>query len=142
MDIDDVTGQIIDSAIAVHMRIGPGLLESVYQVLLAGELTRRGLDVQRHKQVVFDYDGITFNEGLRVDMLINDLVVVELKSVEALAPVHTKQLLTYLRLMDRPVGLLINFGGATVKEGLRRVVNRYRPTSPHPPRLPTLRGSA
>jgi GxxExxY protein len=134
MEIDEITGEVVDAALGIHMRIGPGLLESVYQTLLARELARRGLRVERQKSVSFEYEGLYFNEGLRLDLLIEGCVAVELKSVEALAPVHAKQLLTYIRLLDLPVGLLINFGGATLKEGLRRIVNNHTPTTP---RLPT-----
>jgi GxxExxY protein len=126
--------------------VGPGLLETVYEALLARLLEGRGLRVARQCACSFVLDGIPFFEGLRVDLLVEDRVVVELKSVERLMPVHTKQLLTYLRVLNLPVGLLINFGGATLKEGLRRVVNDYSPppSSPgYPPRLAVrLRGSA
>ena len=107
------------------MRLGPGLLESVYRSLLARNLERLGVRVEQQKIIDFNYDGVRFERGLRVDLLVEGLLVVELKSIEKLAPVHTKQLLTYLRLLDLPLGLLINFGGATLKEGLRRVVNNY-----------------
>lgn len=127
MGEDEVAREVVDAAMKVHMLIGPGLLESVYETLLARELESRGLLVERQKLVVFEYDGITFAEGLRVDLLVNGCVIVELKSIEKLAPVHSKQLLTYLRLLDMRVGLLINFGGATLKEGLRRIVNNYQP---------------
>jgi GxxExxY protein len=132
MDINDITGSVVDAAYKLHLSIGPGLLESVYHILLARQLERRGLIVERQKTVRFVYDGVEFEEGLRVDLLINRCVVVELKSIEKLLPVHTKQLLTYLRLLDLPVGLLINFGGATLKEGLHRVVNNYTPPSASP----------
>lgn len=123
-ELDDITGAIIDSSIQIHKELGPGLLESVYLLVLARVLERRGFQVERQRPVSFEYDGLIFDEGFRVDLLVNNLVVVELKSVERLAPVHGKQLLTYLRLMKLPVGLLINFGGATLKEGLQRVVNQ------------------
>ena len=90
---------------------------------------RRGLVVERQKAVAFDYDGMHFEEGLRIDLLVNGCVVIELKSVEKLSPVHAKQLLTYLRLMKLPVGLLINFGASTLKEGLQRVVNNLSPSA-------------
>ena len=125
-EIDEITGQIVDAAVKVHMGLGPGLLESVYEVVLAKELERRGLTVQRQKTVSFEFDGIRFEEGFRVDLLVEG-VVVELKSVEKLAPVHSKQVLTYLRLLNLPVGLLLNFGAATLKEGLHRIVNNYVP---------------
>ncbi len=99
------------------------MLKSVYEALLSKVLARRGLSVERQKPISFEYDGITFDDGFRVDLLVEGRVLVELKSVEKVAPVHSKQLLTYLRLMNLPVGLLINFGSATLKEGLHRVVN-------------------
>lgn len=126
-EIDDITGGIIDDAIAIHRALGPGLLESVYETLLASALRKRMWRVERQKAVGFVYDGVTFDNGFRVDLLVESLVVVELKSVEALEPVHGKQLLTYLRLMKLPVGLLINFGAETLKGGLRRVVNDLAP---------------
>lgn len=135
-DIDGVTGEVVDAAVRLHRRLGPGLLESVYLTLLAADLERRGLAVQRQVTVGFEYDGLVFDRGLRLDLLVNELVIVEIKSVERLHQVHYRQILTYLRLLRLPVGLLINFGGATLKEGLRRVVNDYQPSaSPFPPRL-------
>lgn len=124
-NIDDVTGVIVDAAYHLHTRLGPGLLETVYEAVLAKELERRGLRVERQKPISFEFDGITFEEGFRVDLLVEDMVVVELKSVEKTVPVHYKQVLTYLKLMDLRVGLLINFGAATMKEGLHRIVNKY-----------------
>lgn len=129
LPFDDITGTVIDAAIHIHRTLGPGLLESVYEAVLAQALDKRGLHVTRQKPVSFEYDGLTFNEGFRVDLLVEDVVVVELKSVENLAPVHSKQLLTYLRLMRLPVGLLINFGAVTLKEGLHRVVNHLPPSA-------------
>jgi len=105
------------------------LLESVYEVVLARALEKRGLMVERQKTVSFEYDGLCFDEGLRVDLLVEQCVVVELKSVEKMAPVHSKQLLTYLRLLHLPVGLLLNFGAPTLKEGLRRIVNNLMPSA-------------
>jgi GxxExxY protein len=107
----------------IHQALGPGLLESVYETVLAQQLKRRGFEVQRQRSVSFEFDGMQFDEGFRIDLLVDGRVVVELKSMEKLAPVHSKQLLTYLRLMNLQVGLLINFGASTLKEGLRRVVN-------------------
>lgn len=130
MEIDDITAEIIDAAIKLHVRVGPGLLESVYQVLLANQLEQRGLFVERQKVVSFEIDGFRFREGVRIDMLVNETIVVEMKSIEKLAPVHSKQLLTYLRVMNLQVGLLINFGEATLKDGLRRIVNGYTPSVP------------
>jgi GxxExxY protein len=127
MDIEGIAREIVDSAFHIHTRLGPGLLESVYQVLLANALERRGLRVRRQMPVDFTFDGVRFREGFKVDLLVEDVVVVELKSVERLAPVHMKQTLTYLRLLDLNLALLINFGAATMKEGLKRVVNDYHP---------------
>jgi len=122
--LDDITGAIVDSAYRLHTGLGPGLLESVYEMVLARDLERQGLAVERQKIVAFDFDGMHFADGLRIDLMVASRVVVEIKSVEKLAPVHPKQLLTYLRLLNLPVGLLINFGAPTLKEGLHRVVNK------------------
>ncbi len=130
-ELDDITGAIVDSAMRVHKELGPGLLESVYEAVLARGLERRGFQVERQKPIRFEYDGMVFEDGFRVDLLVDERVIIELKSVEKLAPVHSKQLLTYLRLMNLPVGLLINFGGATLKEGLHRIVNQL-PSSASP----------
>jgi iron complex transport system substrate-binding protein len=130
MELDDITGAIVDSAMNIHINLEPGLLESVYEVVLARSLQKRGLQIERQKVIQFGYDGIVFEEGFRADLLVEGRVIVELKSVEKLAPVHSKQLLTYLRLMNLPVGLLINFGAATLKEGLHRVVNNLPSSAP------------
>ncbi len=131
LPLDDITGVIVDAALKIHMDLGPGLLESVYEVVLARALEKRGLRVERQKIIQFEYDGMIFEEGFRTDLIVEGRVVVELKSVEKLAPVHSKQVLTYLRLMNLPVGLLINYGAATLKEGLHRIVNNL-PTSGSP----------
>ncbi|HWK88614.1 MAG TPA: GxxExxY protein [Longimicrobium sp.] len=127
-DIDAITGVIVDTAYRLHTRLGPGLLESVYEVLLARMLEGEGLRVERQKPVTFTFEGLQFMEGFRVDLLVEERVVVELKAVEKLSPVHSRQVLTYLRLMELPVGLLINFGAARLNDGLHRIVNRYRPS--------------
>jgi GxxExxY protein len=127
--IDEITGGIVDSSLRIHRDLGPGLLESVYEAILARALERRGHRVFRQQTIRFEYDGLIFEEGLRVDLLVDDRVLVELKSQERLAPVHGKQLLTYLRLMRLPVGLLINFGAGTLKEGLHRIVNELPPSA-------------
>ena len=131
--IDEITGEIIDAAVKLHIRFGPGLLESVYEATLVDELRHRGLPVVRQHSVDIEVDGRLHENAFRVDLLVGNAVVVEIKSIEKLAPVHSKQLLTYLRLMNLSAGLLINFGGATLKEGLHRVVNSY--VSSVPPRL-------
>ena len=128
-DLDKITGAIIDSSIKIHRELGPGLLESVYEVVLARTLERRGHLVERQKPISFEYDGMQFTEGFRTDLLVDGVVIIEIKSVEKLAPVHSKQLLTYLRLMNLNVGLLINFGGATLKEGLHRIVSQLPSTA-------------
>jgi iron complex transport system substrate-binding protein len=130
-ELDDITGAIVDASVKIHQNLGPGLLESVYEVVLARVLAQRGFSVQRQKAVSFEYERMVFEEGFRLDLLVEERVVVELKSVEKLAPIHSKQLLTYLRLMHLPVGLLINFGAATLKEGLHRIVNKL-PASASP----------
>jgi GxxExxY protein len=124
MTENEVATQIVDAAFQVHSRLGPGLLESVYEVILAHELTRRGLKVERQVAIGLEYDGMKFDEGFRADLIVADKVIVEIKSVEMTAPVHKKQLLTYLRLADKRLGLLINFGSALIKDGITRVVNR------------------
>jgi len=128
-ELDDITAAIIDSSMKIHKELGPGLLESVYEVVLSRVLERRGFQVERQGAICFEYDGMVFEDAFRIDLLVDGQVIVELKSVERLAPVHCKQLLTYLRLMNVPVGLLINFGGATLREGLRRIVNRLSPSA-------------
>jgi len=129
MEIDDITGKILDVSMKIHKGLGPGLLESVYEVVLAKLLKKEGLNVERQVPVSFQFEGIKFQEGFRVDLLVENLVIIELKSVESTLPVHSKQLLTYLRLMNLEVGLLINFGEATLKSGLRRVVNSHKPSA-------------
>jgi len=124
--VDEITGQIVDAAYHVYRRLGPGLLESVCQGVLATELERRGLRVERNKAITVEIDNQRYAPGFRVDLFVNGQVVVEVKSVEILAPVHFKQLLTYLRLLNLPVGLLINFGSARFRDGIRRVVNNYQ----------------
>ena len=129
--LDDVTGLIVDASYRLHTKLGPGLLESVYEVVLARDLARRGLSVERQHAVSFEYDGLRFDDAYRVDILVNRCVVVEIKSVEHASPVHAKQLLTYLRLLNLSVGLLVNFGAPSFKEGVQRIVNRL-PSSASP----------
>ena len=119
---------ILDAAFKIHTRTGPGLLETVYEVTLAYELQNQGLRVQRQVPIPIRYDSLTFDEGFRADLLVEDKVIVELKSVEQLAKVHGKQLLTQLRLSDRKLGLLINFGEIHLKNGIERVVNGLHET--------------
>ena len=125
MNVEEVSSVVVDTAFRLHRDLGPGLLESVYEAVLARMLERRGLQVERQKAVAFDFDGMHFDEGLRLDLLVDGCLIVELKSVEKMSPLHGKQLLTYLRLLHLPVGLLINFGAPTFKEGVKRVVNQH-----------------
>ena len=123
MSENELATIIVDACYQIHTGLGPGLLESVYEVILQKELQKRGLHVMRQTPVPIVWGGVTFVEGFRADLIVNDLVIIELKSVERLAPVHAKQLLTYLRLMDKRLGLLVNFGEALIKTGIKRVVN-------------------
>ncbi|MCB1041942.1 MAG: GxxExxY protein [Acidobacteria bacterium] len=124
-DIEEVASIVIDTALRLHRELGPGLLESVYEAILARMLEKAGLKVERQLPVPIHFQGITVDEGFRLDLLVNAQLVVELKSVESIHPVHPKQLLTYLRLLDLPLGLLINFGAPFLKDGLQRVVNHH-----------------
>ena len=115
--------EIVDAAFKIHSSLGPGLLESVYEVVLAHELQSRGLRVERQRAVPLVYNKIIFEEGFRADLIVNEKVLVEIKSVEDLAPVHSKQVLTYLRLTELKLGLLINFGAPYFKDGIERIIN-------------------
>jgi GxxExxY protein len=128
-DLDDITGEIVEAALQMHRDLGPGLLESVYEAILARALERRGLRVERQKLIRFEYQKMVFEEGFRVDLIVEDRVIVEVKSVERFARQHAKQVLTYLKLTNRQVGLLINFGAPTLREGLRRIVNGFEPSA-------------
>ena len=123
MQLDDITGAIIDASILIHRRLGPGVFESVYETVLASVLERRGLHVERQRPVSFTFDDMRFDQGFRIDLLVEHSVIVEVKSLDRLAAVHRKQLLTYLRLTNLRVGLLLNFGAETMTDGIRRVVN-------------------
>ena len=123
--IDEISGIIVDEAIALHRNLGPGLFETVYETVLGGRLEARGLHVVRQAPVPLEYDGHVFDVAFRVDLLIEHSLIVEIKAVETLSKAHAKQLLTYLRLMNQPVGLLLNFSGETMKESIRRMVNNH-----------------
>lgn len=122
-EINVVTGRIVDAAYRIHKAIGPGLLESVYERVLAWDLARNGFRVERQKRVGFEFEGMRFEEAFRADLVVDGRVVVEVKSVAGVAPVHTQQLMTYVRLLDCRVGLLLNFGAPMMKQGIVRVVN-------------------
>jgi len=123
MNENEIAKVVVDSSYHLHKRLGPGVFESVYEVILAHELKKLRLDVKRQVPIPIVWDGLIFDEGFRVDMIVNDLLVIELKSVEKLAPVHSKQLLTYLRLTERRLGLLINFGEELIRDGIKRIAN-------------------
>jgi len=118
-----ITREIVDASCQLYFGMGPGMLESIHESVLARDIERRGLRVERQKMVSFAYDEMRFDNALRIDLMVESAVIVEVKSIEKLAPVHPKQLLTYLRLLDLPVGLLLNFGAATFSEVVRRVSN-------------------
>lgn len=123
--LDELTGIIVDECVHIHQELGPGLLESVYEVVLAHRLALRGLKVQRQVMVGIVFDGIVLDKAFIADIVVENEVVVELKSVEQFARVHPKQLLTHIRLMNLRVGLLVNFGAALMKDGIKRIVNNY-----------------
>ncbi|MFH1147054.1 MAG: GxxExxY protein [Pseudomonadota bacterium] len=125
-DLDRVTETIIGAAIAVHRELGPGLLESAYEICLAYELAERGLMVERQKALPVRYRNVTMDCGYRIDLLVNNSVVVELKAVDRLEPIHAAQLLSYLKLSGCSVGLLINFNVRILKNGIRRMVNNLK----------------
>jgi GxxExxY protein len=124
MTENEIATIVVDAAFKIHKTLGPGLLESVYQAVLDFELKKRGLRVAQQVALPVYYEGVKLNVGFRVDLLVAHKLIIEIKSVEALAPVHRKQLETYLRLMDLRLGLLINFNVELIKYGIQRVVNR------------------
>ena len=123
MEINDVTALIVDSGMRIHSALGPGLLEGVYQACLVHELRGRGLHVDTNVEVPVTYGDLSIETGLRLDLLVNDLVIVELKAVERIHPIHHAQLMTYLKLSKRKVGLLMNFNVIHLKDGITRFVN-------------------
>lgn len=131
-DIEALAREAVDCGYRIHRDLGPGLLETAYEALLLQSLTRRGLHVDRQLSLPLEYDGVVVDNAFKIDLLVERKLVIELKSLDRLAPVHGKQVLTYLRLMRLPLGLLMNFGQATFKDGLKRIANDY--TGPYPPR--------
>lgn len=125
MEINDITGMIIEEAIKIHSNLGPGLLESVYEEILAYRLDKRGLLVQRQTPIPVFYEEVKMDIGFRSDLIVENKVIVEIKSIETIAPVHPKILLTYLKLTGITVGLLINFNEPILKNGIKRIVNNY-----------------
>ena len=125
MDVEALATEAVDCGFKLHERLGSGLLESVYEAILFESLARRGLSVERQKSITICFDDFVINEGFRADLLVEGILLIELKSVERIAAVHGKQVLTYLRLMNLPLGLLMNFGAATFREGIKRIVNNH-----------------
>lgn len=123
--IEALAAIVIDCGYHLHRSLGPGLLESAYELILAKVIEARGLQVSRQVSIPITYDGVVIDNGFRADLLIENTLLVELKSSERIAPVHAKQVLTYLRLMNLPLGLLMNFGQPTFKSGLQRIANDY-----------------
>lgn len=123
--LEDLARDAVDCGFKLHEALGPGLLESVYEACLCQSLAERGMFVERQKAIPIRYGGVVLQEGFRADILVEGQLRIELKSTEAHVPVHAKQVITYLRLMDLPLGLLMNFGAATFKEGVKRIANNY-----------------
>ena len=122
---NEISGDIVDAAVKLHQRLGPGLLESAYEMILAAELVRRGHRVETQVPVSFDYEGMKFENAFRVDMIVDEQIVVELKATEQKTPVFARQLKTYLVLMNKHIGLLLNFGQMKMVNGIERIVNGY-----------------
>ncbi|MEX0643014.1 MAG: GxxExxY protein [Pirellulales bacterium] len=136
MQINDITGAIIETAIEIHRRLGPGLLETVYRKVLAYELRARGFEVVEEWPIAVVWKDLPLEIGFRADLIVNSLVLVELKSIEKVAPVHKKMMLTYLRLSDKRIGLLINFGEEVLKNGIHRIANNFVEEISKPQSLP------
>ena len=129
-EADTLAKIAVDCAFRLHTETGPGLLESVYEVVLAKMITDQGVSVERQSHIPIQLMGVSFTEGFRADLLLNKTLLIELKSVENLQALHSKQTITYLRLLDLPLGLLINFGAPTFKQGIRRIANDFRHSPP------------
>jgi GxxExxY protein len=127
---NDAAREVVDAAYRIHVALGPGLLESVYETVLEAELRKRGLAVARQLPIPLAYDGMRFPITFRADLMIENILIVEIKAVEVITPLHKKQLLTYLRLSNKPLGLLLNFNSAVMKQGVTRIVNGLRESAP------------
>ncbi len=123
MNENEISEIIIECCIKIHRILGPGLLESVYEKVLAYELQKKGFKIEQQVSVPIRYENIVFEEGYRADLIVNDLVIIEIKSIKEFDPVHYKQLLTYLKLTDKKLGLLINFNKELLKDGIKRIIN-------------------
>ena len=126
-NLKTISGHVVDAAMKVHSALGPGLLESAYETCLKHELLKRGLEVKSQVELPVWYDGVRLDAGYRIDLLVSDAIVVELKSVDKIAPIHEAQLLSYLKLSNLQVGLLMNFNVIHLKDGIKRMVNMYQP---------------
>ena len=124
-DIEHLVKVVIDTGLKLHIDLGPGLMESVYEAVLASRLEKLGMRVARQMPIKIEFDGLIFPEAFRADLVVESMLLIELKSLERLMPVHAKQVLTYLRLANLPIGLLMNFGADKFKEGLKRLVNNH-----------------
>ena len=129
MNVEQLSAIVVDCGLKVHIGLGPGMLESAYEAVLARVLVDRGLTVERQKLIPIKFDNLVIEEGFRADIVVNGKLLIELKSVERLAPVHAKQVVTYLRFLNMPLGLLMNFGADTFREGLKRIVNNHHDTA-------------
>ncbi len=125
-EMDRIAREIVHAAFRVHRKLGPGLLESAYEVCVAHELTKRGFKVERQKQHPVIHDDLEIEAGYRLGILVNDLVIIELKAVEQLASIHQAQLMTYLKISDKTLGFLINFNVPLIKQGIRRIANNFK----------------
>ncbi len=125
MDIERLPREAVDCGFKIHTELGPGLLESVYEGLMSRMMEKRGFAIERQKPISFEFDGVTYDDAFRTDILVQGALLIEVKSVERTAPVHIKQVLTNLRLTKLPLGLLMNFGLATFKEGVQRIANGH-----------------
>lgn len=123
-DLNSLSGVIVDAAYHIHVDLGPGLLESVYQTILSRELSGRGLHVERQKPISFDYKGVWFDNSFVADIIVEHCIIIEIKAARTIHPVHERQLQTYLKLLDYRLGLLLNFGAPYMKDGIRRIVNK------------------
>jgi GxxExxY protein len=125
MNIESLATAAVDCAFHIHRKVGPGLFESVYESVLTKKLSERGFAVEKQKAIPAQIEGIAFGEAFRADLVVNGKLLIEIKSVEKFAPIHVKQTLTYLRLMNLPLGLLINFGCDQFKDGVKRIMNNH-----------------
>ena len=124
-ELNEITGKIIEFSIKVHKSLGPGMLEGAYEICLTHELVKHGFKVERQKKLPIVYDGIRLDAGYRLDLLVNDAVIVEVKAVQRIHPIHEAQLLSYLRMTDRKLGVVINFNMKMLRDGVKRVVNNF-----------------